>query len=63
LKALAAQPLDGFGLSRWIEWGVCENNRQARYYALTTRGRQMRRPETATWKRYVAAVSGVLETA
>ena len=93
LKALAAQPLHGFGLSRWIEertnneleivdsalykalhrleddgaitseWGVSENNRQAKYYSLTARGRQMLRAETATWKRYVAAVSGVLETA
>jgi transcriptional regulator len=93
LKALATQPLHGFGLSRWIEdrtndeleivdsalykalhrleddgaitaeWGVSENNRQAKYYSLTARGRQMLRAETATWKRYVAAVSGVLETA
>jgi transcriptional regulator len=93
LKAVTAQPLHGFGLSRWIEerthneleivdsalykalhrledvgaiaaeWGVSENNRRARYYSITTRGRQMLRAETATWKRYVAAVSGVLETA
>jgi PadR family transcriptional regulator PadR len=93
LKALAAQPLHGFGLSRWIEertnneleivdsalykalhrledggaieaeWGVSENNRRAKYYSLTTRGRQMLRAETATWRRYVAAVSGALETA
>jgi len=45
------------------EWGVSENNRRAKYYSLTARGRQMLRSETATWKRYVAAVSGVLETA
>lgn len=45
------------------EWGVAENNRRAKYYSLTSRGRQMLRSETATWKRYVAAVSGVLETA
>lgn len=45
------------------EWGVSENNRRAKYYSLTSRGRQMLRSETATWKRYVAAVSGVLETA
>jgi transcriptional regulator len=45
------------------EWGVSENNRRAKYYSLTARGRQMLRTETATWKRYVAAVSGVLETA
>ena len=45
------------------EWGVSENNRKAKYYSLTTRGRQMLRAETATWKRYVAAVSGALEPA
>lgn len=43
------------------EWGVSENNRRAKYYALSTRGRQILRAETATWKRYVAAVSGILE--
>ncbi|HEX6588279.1 MAG TPA: PadR family transcriptional regulator [Longimicrobiales bacterium] len=45
------------------EWGVSENNRRARYYSITTRGRQRLRAETATWKRYVVAVSGVLENA
>jgi PadR family transcriptional regulator, regulatory protein PadR len=45
------------------EWGVSENNRRARYYSITSRGRQRLRAETATWKRYVVAVSGVLETA
>ena len=45
------------------EWGVSENNRKAKYYSLTAKGRQMLRAETATWKRYVAAISGVLETA
>lgn len=45
------------------EWGVSDNNRRAKYYSLTTRGRQLLRAETATWKRYVAAVSGVLERA
>ena len=45
------------------EWGVSDNNRRAKYYSLTARGRQMLRAETATWKRYVAAVSGILETA
>jgi PadR family transcriptional regulator, regulatory protein PadR len=42
-------------------WGVSDNNRRARYYSLTTRGRRMLRAETATWKRFVAAVTGVLE--
>ncbi|HSA56440.1 MAG TPA: PadR family transcriptional regulator [Gemmatimonadaceae bacterium] len=93
LKALATQPMHGFGLCQWIEqrtrheleivdsalykalhrltdagaiaavWGVSDNNRRARYYSLTPRGRQMLRAEIATWKRYVSAVSGILETA
>jgi PadR family transcriptional regulator, regulatory protein PadR len=48
----------------WVttEWGISENNRRAKYYSLTARGRQMLRAETETWKRYVAVVSGVLET-
>jgi transcriptional regulator len=45
------------------EWGVSDNNRRAKYYALTARGRQRLRAETATWKRYVGAVSDILETA
>ena len=45
------------------EWGVSENNRKAKYYSLTPRGRQMLRTETATWKRYVTAVSVILESA
>ena len=45
------------------EWRPSENNRRAKYYSLTARGRQMLRAETATWKRYVAAVSGALEPA
>ena len=45
------------------EWGVSDNNRRAKYYSLTARGRQLLRAETATWKRFVTAVSGVIETA
>ena len=45
------------------EWGLSENNRRAKYYSLTARGRRLLRAETDTWKRYVAAVSRVLETA
>ena len=43
------------------EWGLSENNRRARYYSLTARGRSLLRAEAATWKRYVTAVSRVLE--
>ncbi len=48
--------------SGWVasEWGVSENNRRARYYRLTARGRAQMRAEHETWKRYVAAVSRVM---
>lgn len=45
------------------EWGISDNNRRAKYYSLTARGRQLLRAEAATWRRYVAAVSGVIEMA
>ena len=45
------------------EWGLSDNNRRAKYYSLTPQGRQSMRAETATWRRYVVAVSAVLETA
>ena len=44
------------------EWGLSENNRRAKYYALTSRGRQLLRDEAATWRRYASAVARVLET-
>lgn len=45
------------------EWGLSENNRRARYYALTARGRQQLRTEESAWRRYAAAVFKVLEPA
>jgi PadR family transcriptional regulator, regulatory protein PadR len=45
------------------EWGVSENNRKARYYRLTTRGRQELRAEAQTFRRYAEAIFGVLELA
>ena len=46
----------------WVEseWGVSENNRRAKYYSLTATGRVQLRSETASWKRYAAAVSAAL---
>src|SRR3954465_11212917 len=38
------------------EWGLSENNRRAKYYSLTTRGRAQLRAESAVWKRYAHAV-------
>ncbi|WP_224368086.1 PadR family transcriptional regulator [Hyalangium versicolor] len=46
----------------WIssEWGVSENNRRARFYELTTAGRQQLRAQTTSWQRFADAVSKVL---
>jgi len=44
------------------EWGLSDNNRRAKYYSLTARGRAQLRAETATWRRYAAAVGRILET-
>jgi PadR family transcriptional regulator len=43
------------------EWGLSDNNRRAKYYSLTTRGRAMLRAEAATWRRYATAVGRILE--
>jgi PadR family transcriptional regulator PadR len=43
------------------EWGVSDNNRRAKYYSLTARGRAMLRADAETWRRYATAVYRVLE--
>ncbi len=45
------------------EWRASENNRRARYYALTAAGRKQLREQTTTWRRYAQAVEAVLEGA
>jgi transcriptional regulator len=47
----------------WIEseWGLSENNRKAKFYQLTVRGRAALRAELAEWNRYTKAVAGVLQ--
>ena len=47
----------------WIEaeWKQSENNRRAKYYALTAEGRKQLRTEAATWRTYAEAVFRVLE--
>ncbi|HEY7234562.1 MAG TPA: PadR family transcriptional regulator [Gemmatimonadaceae bacterium] len=47
----------------WIdaEWGTSENNRRAKYYRLTPKGRAQLRLETATWTRFANAVFTALE--
>jgi|SRR5688500_9226064 transcriptional regulator len=93
LRALAWQPMHGYGVSRWIRertggtidiqdaplykalhrlenagcvtaaWGVSENNRKARFYELTPRGRRQFAAEEDAWRRYAAAVFAALEPA
>lgn len=45
------------------EWGLSENNRRARFYRLTARGRAQLKAEESAWRRYAAAVFKVLEPA
>jgi PadR family transcriptional regulator, regulatory protein PadR len=45
------------------EWGQSENNRRAKYYALTEEGRRELKAQTARWTRYAAVVTRVLHTA
>ncbi len=42
------------------EWGVTANNRRARYYRISPRGRTQLKAETARWLHYATAVTGVL---
>ena len=39
------------------EWGVSDNNRQAKYYRLTAAGRKRLGQETASWNRLADAVA------
>jgi PadR family transcriptional regulator, regulatory protein PadR len=52
--------LERQGLIR-SEWKVTENNRRARYYALTREGRRHFSGELAQWRRMSRAVNLVLE--
>jgi transcriptional regulator len=47
---------------RWIRsrWGVSDNNRKAKFYELTTRGRQQIREETEQWELTVALMAKFL---
>ena len=44
------------------EWGTSDNNRRAKYYALTTTGRKRLAEETEYWRRMSGAVARVLQT-
>ena len=46
----------------WIdsEWRTTDNNRRAKYYRLTAKGRKALSLETESWRRYVIAVEDIL---
>jgi PadR family transcriptional regulator PadR len=44
------------------DWGISENNRRARFYRLTARGRKYLEAESARWNRMTAAIARVMET-
>jgi transcriptional regulator len=43
------------------KWGVSENNRKARYYTLTAKGRAQLTEKTEQWKRLTRAMGLVLD--
>jgi transcriptional regulator len=45
------------------EWGASENNRRARYYTLTPKGRRRLADQTAYWRSYSRALDGILRGA
>ncbi len=49
----------------WItaEKGVSENNRQAKYYRLTTKGRRRLQVETTRWEKLARAIGRILKPA
>ncbi len=48
---------------RWIAaaWGTTENNRRAKFYTLTAKGRAQLRLETVSWTRFAQAVFAALD--
>jgi PadR family transcriptional regulator, regulatory protein PadR len=50
---------------RWISasWGTSENNRKAKFYAITRSGRRQLAKETESWERLVGVMARLLGTA
>jgi DNA-binding PadR family transcriptional regulator len=45
------------------EWAASDNNRRAKYYALTRAGRKQLEVESGNWRRLASVVARILETA
>lgn len=56
---LALQRLEDRG---WIsaKWGTSENNRRARFYSLTSKGRAQLAAKTSQWRRLTRAIGLIL---
>jgi len=48
----------------WIraKWGVSENNRKARFYSLTAKGREQLNEKTGEWRRLTRAMNLILDS-
>ncbi len=57
----ALQRLEQAGLIT-SDWGTTDNNRRARYYALTAAGRRALGAELESWRRFAAGLEAVLRT-
>ena len=57
----ALQRLEHKGLIS-SDWQTTENNRQARYYAITKAGRRALGGEAESWRRFAAAMETILRT-
>ena len=42
------------------EWGVSDNNRRAKFYRLTPKGRRRLNAETADWNRFASVMAAAL---
>ena len=58
---LALQRLED---KKWIsaKWGVSENNRKARFYSLTEKGREQLVAKTSEWQRLTRAMGLILDS-
>lgn len=45
------------------DWGASENNRQAKFYKLTTSGRKQLETQRDNWQRFAGAVDAILNDA
>jgi transcriptional regulator len=57
---LALQRLED---KKWIRarWGLSDNNRKARFYSLTARGREQLVEKTSQWRRLARAMGSILD--